>query len=63
MIGGNQSAKLSWKGFNTNHSATFCMRRMQMFENHRTGLLRQLMRDCAYIASGLQRVGFRGGWL
>jgi len=34
-----------------------------MIENYRTGLLWQLMRDCPYIASGLQRAGFRGGWL
>jgi len=34
-----------------------------MIENYRTGLLWQLMRDCPYIASGLQRAGFGGGWL
>ncbi len=34
-----------------------------MIENHRTGLLWQLMRDCPYIAAGLRRAGFRGGWL
>jgi hypothetical protein len=34
-----------------------------MIENHRTGLLWQLMRECPYIASGLQRAGFSGGWL
>jgi hypothetical protein len=31
-----------------------------MIENYRTGLLWQLMRDCPYIASGLQRAGFGG---
>ena len=34
-----------------------------MIENHRTGLLWQLMRNCPYIASGLRRAGFGGGWL
>jgi hypothetical protein len=34
-----------------------------MIENYRTGLLWQLMRQCPYIASGLRRAGFSGGWL
>ena len=34
-----------------------------MIENHRTGLLWQLMRSCPYLASGLRRAGFAGGWL
>ena len=34
-----------------------------MIENYRTGLLWRLMRDCPYIASGLRRAGFGGGWL
>jgi hypothetical protein len=34
-----------------------------MIENYRTGLVWQLMRDCPYIASGLRRAGFGGGWL
>ncbi len=34
-----------------------------MIENYRTALLWQLMRNCPYIASGLQRAGFSGGWL
>ena len=34
-----------------------------MIENHRTGLVWQLMRRCAPIVSGLRRAGFRGGWL
>ena len=34
-----------------------------MIENHRTGLVWQLMRDCPYVRSGLRRAGFRGGWL
>jgi len=34
-----------------------------MIENYRTGLIWQLMRSCPYIVSGLQRAGFRGGWL
>ncbi|MEQ1802591.1 MAG: glucoamylase family protein [Gammaproteobacteria bacterium] len=34
-----------------------------MVENYRTGLLWQLMRGCPYIAGGLRRAGFTGGWL
>ena len=34
-----------------------------MIENHRSGLLWQLMRSCPYIADGLRRAGFKGGWL
>jgi hypothetical protein len=34
-----------------------------MIENHRTGSIWQLMRDCSYISDGLHRAGFRGGWL
>ncbi len=34
-----------------------------MIENYRSGLVWQLMRNCPYIASGLQRAGFSGGWL
>lgn len=36
---------------------------LMMIENHRSGLLWRLMRECPYIRSGLQRGGFRGGWL
>jgi hypothetical protein len=34
-----------------------------MIENHRTGLIWRLMRDCPYVGAGLRRAGFRGGWL
>lgn len=34
-----------------------------MIENYRSGLLWQLMRNCPYIANGLRRAGFSGGWL
>ncbi|MFI4954782.1 MAG: glucoamylase family protein [Gammaproteobacteria bacterium] len=34
-----------------------------MIENHRTGLLWELMRSCPYIINGLRRAGFSGGWL
>ncbi len=34
-----------------------------MIENHRSGLLWQLMRACPPIATGLLRAGFTGGWL
>ena len=36
---------------------------MFMIENHRTGLLWRLMRQCPYVVNGLRRAGFRGGWL
>jgi hypothetical protein len=36
---------------------------VMMIENHRTGLIWRLMRDCAPIRAGLRRAGFRGGWL
>jgi hypothetical protein len=34
-----------------------------MLENHRSGMIWSLMRDCPYIRDGLQRAGFGGGWL
>ncbi len=34
-----------------------------MIENYRSQLIWKLMRDCSYIKTGLQRAGFRGGWL
>lgn len=34
-----------------------------MIENYFTGLIWRLMRRCPYIKIGLQRAGFRGGWL
>ena len=34
-----------------------------MIENYRTGLLWSLMRKCSYLATGLRRAGFKGGWL
>ncbi|MES2758216.1 MAG: glucoamylase family protein [Pseudomonadota bacterium] len=34
-----------------------------MIENHRSELLWRLMRECPYIAAGLRRAGFTGGWL
>jgi hypothetical protein len=34
-----------------------------MIENHRSGLIWDLMRRCPYIVEGLRRAGFRGGWL
>ncbi|MGB6979246.1 MAG: glucoamylase family protein [Candidatus Acidiferrales bacterium] len=36
---------------------------VMMIENYRTGLLWRLMRRCPYIVKGLQRAGFRSGWL
>ncbi len=34
-----------------------------MIENHMSGLLWRLMRQCPYLVSGLRRAGFTGGWL
>jgi hypothetical protein len=34
-----------------------------MIENYRSGLIWRLLRRCRYIARGLHRAGFRGGWL
>lgn len=34
-----------------------------MLENHRSGMLWDLMRSCRWIVSGLRRAGFKGGWL
>jgi NADPH:quinone reductase-like Zn-dependent oxidoreductase len=34
-----------------------------MIENHRTGLLWNLMRRCPYVWRGLRQAGFAGGWL
>lgn len=36
---------------------------VSMIENYRTGLVWRLMRSCPYIARGLRRAGFTGGWL
>jgi hypothetical protein len=34
-----------------------------MIENHRTGLLWNIMRRCPTVVAGLRRAGFSGGWL
>lgn len=34
-----------------------------MGENHRTGLIWDLMKECPHVVRGLRRAGFRGGWL
>ena len=34
-----------------------------MIENHRSGFLWSLMRQCSYLVTGLRRAGFTGGWL
>jgi hypothetical protein len=36
---------------------------VMMIENYRSGLIWRLMRKCPHIVRGLQRAGFRGGWL
>jgi hypothetical protein len=34
-----------------------------MIENYQSELLWNIFRRCPYIVKGLQRAGFRGGWL
>lgn len=34
-----------------------------MIENHRTGLVWEIVRHCRYVRTGLERAGFEGGWL
>ena len=34
-----------------------------MIENHRSGMIWNLMRNCAPLVSGLRHAGFVGGWL
>ena len=34
-----------------------------MIENWRSGFVWNLMRRCSYLAEGLRRAGFTGGWL
>jgi hypothetical protein len=34
-----------------------------MIENYRTGFLWELMKKCPFVANGLRRAGFAGGWL
>ena len=34
-----------------------------MIENHKSGMVWQLMRECPYVVAGLRRAGFAGGWL
>ncbi|QOW18495.1 hypothetical protein INQ41_07115 [Lysobacter ciconiae] len=36
---------------------------VMMVENHRTGLIWELMRGCPYLRSGLKNAGFGEGWL
>jgi hypothetical protein len=34
-----------------------------MIENHRTGLIWEIVRHCGYVRDGLKRADFEGGWL
>jgi hypothetical protein len=34
-----------------------------MIENHRTGLIWDIVRRSPYVCEGLKRAGFEGGWL
>jgi len=36
---------------------------VMMIENHRSGMIWQLMRDCPCIRDGLRQAGFEGGWM
>lgn len=36
---------------------------VMMIENHRSGFIWKLMRDCPHVRAGLTRAGFVGGWL
>jgi hypothetical protein len=36
---------------------------VMMLENHRTGLIWEIMRQCGPVRDGLRRAGFEGGWL
>ena len=58
--GGNQQ-KRGWisKGYYGLDQGPIVM----MIENHRTGFLWQLMKQCPYVVEGLRRAGFTGGWL
>ena len=35
---------------------------VNMIENHRSGFLWSLMRQCPHLVGGLRRAGFSGGW-
>ena len=36
---------------------------VMMIENHLSGMVWRLMRQCPYLVTGLKRAGFEGGWL
>ncbi len=36
---------------------------VMMIENHRTGFLWELVKECPFIVDGLRKAGFTGGWL
>ena len=36
---------------------------LMMIENFHTGLIWKTIQQCPYLVKGLQRAGFRGGWL
>ena len=58
LAGAGQSAWVSAGHFGLDQGIV-----MTMVENHRSGLIWRLMRACPYVRTGLQRAGFRGGWL
>jgi hypothetical protein len=36
---------------------------VMMIENYQTEMIWRLMKQCPYLVNGLQRAGFKGGWL
>ena len=55
------SRKAGW--ISQNHFALDQGPVILIIENYRSGLIWRLMRGGAYVAMGLQRAGFSGGWL
>lgn len=41
----------------------YCKLQLAVVENYRTGSFWKMMRQCPYLAAGLSRAGFSGGWL
>lgn len=58
LAGDGQSAWVSAGHFGLDQGIV-----LMMVENHRSELIWRLMRACPYVRTGLQRAGFRGGWL
>lgn len=61
LAGGRVVAGLGW--FDTQHLGIDQGPILLLLENHRSGLVWRTMQRNPYIAAGLQRAGFTGGWL